>query len=123
METNELTKRVIGLAIEVHKTLGPGLLESSYEACLMYELLEHQINAEQQVTLPLNYKGKQIQARYRVDILIPSKLIIELKAVEKILPIHIAQTITYMKLSGIQTDLIINFNASKLISGIKRLKL
>lgn len=123
METNELTKRVIGLAIEVHKTLGPGMLESSYEACLMYELLEHQINAEPQATLPLNYKGKQIQAGYRVDISIPSKLIIELKAVEKILPIHIAQTITYMKLSGIQTGLIINFNASKLINGIKRLKL
>jgi len=121
METNNLTQTIIGLAIEVHKTLGPGLLESSYEACLMYELAEHGIFAQQQAVLPIHYKGKKIDNGYRVDILIPNQLIIELKAVDKILPIHIAQTLTYMKLSNIQTGLIINFNASKLTNGLKRL--
>ncbi|MEP7704984.1 GxxExxY protein [Paraglaciecola sp. 25GB23A] len=123
MDENNLTQTIIGLAINVHKELGPGLLESSYEACLIYELLEHGIAAEQQSVLPINYKGKQIDNGYRVDILIPTKLIIELKAVDKILPIHIAQTLTYMKLSNIQTGLIINFNASRLTNGIKRLRL
>jgi GxxExxY protein len=123
MDENSLTQTIIGLAINVHRELGPGLLESSYEACLMYELLEHGIAAEQQSVLPINYKGKQIDNGYRVDILIPAKLIIELKAVDKILPIHIAQTLTYMKLGKIQTGLIINFNASKLSNGLKRLRL
>jgi GxxExxY protein len=123
MVADNLTQTIIGLAIDVHKELGPGLLESSYEACLMYELLEHGIAAEQQSALPINYKGKQIDNGYRVDILIPTKLIIELKAVDKILPIHIAQTLTYMKLSNIRTGLIINFNAQKLTNGLKRLRL
>jgi GxxExxY protein len=123
MDIDRLTQSIIGLAIEVHRTLGPGLLESSYEACLVYELLGHGIAAQQQSILPINYKGNKIENGYRVDILIPTKLIIELKAVDKILPIHIAQTLTYMKLSHIQTGLIINFNASRLTNGIKRLKL
>lgn len=123
MTMDNLTQMVIGAAIEVHKTLGPGLLESSYEACLMYELIDQEIEVQQQVTLPINYKGKLINSGYRIDILLPNKLIIELKAVDKILPIHIAQTLTYMKLSNIKTGLILNFNTQKLTNGIKRLKL
>jgi GxxExxY protein len=123
METNELTQKIIGAAIEVHKALGPGLLESSYEACLMFEIVEQGITANQQTLLPINYKGHKIDSGYRIDILIPETLIIELKATDKIHPIHIAQTLTYMKLSNIKTGLIINFNVPKLTDGIKRLRL
>jgi GxxExxY protein len=123
MTTDNLTQKIIGLAIEVHKTLGPGLLESSYESCLMYELINHNIEVQQQVALPIQYKGVRINGGYRVDILIPNKLIIELKVIDKILPIHIAQTLTYMKLSNIHTGLLLNFNVRKLTDGIKRLKL
>lgn len=118
-----LTQKVIGLSIEVHKELGPGLLESSYEACLMYELHKNGVLAKQQVLLPINYKDTKIVNGYRIDILIPNTLILELKATNKILPIHIAQTLTYMKLSNIKTGLIINFNVTKLRNGLKRLKL
>lgn len=123
MENTQLTQQVIGLAIEVHKTLGPGLLESSYECCLMYELTNHNIEVQQQVALPIQYKGVRINGGYRVDILIPNKLIIELKVIDKILPIHIAPTLTYMKLSNISTGLLLNFNVRELTDGIKRLKL
>ena len=123
MRINDLTQNVIGLAIEVHKILGPGLLESSYEACLMHELIGHGINAKQQYLLPINYKGNTIDSGYRIDILIPNYLIIELKATDKVLPIHIAQTLTYMKLSNVQTGLIINFNTTMLTKGLKRLRL
>jgi GxxExxY protein len=118
-----LTQKVIGLSIEVHKELGPGLLESSYEACLIYELLKSGIKAKQQVLLPINYKGTKIDNGYKIDILIPEKLIIELKSANRILPIHIAQTLTYMKLSNIKTGLIINFNVTKLTNGLKRLSI
>ncbi len=115
-----LTQKVIGCAIEVHKTLGPGLLESSYESCLMYELQQAGIIAQRQVLLPINYKGVSIDAGYRLDILLPEKLIIELKSVDKLAPIHTAQLITYLKLSRIKTGLLINFNEIKLVNGIKR---
>ena len=123
MEQQKLTQQVIGAAIEVHKTLGPGLLESSYEACLMFELLQQSIDAHQQVLLPINYKNQHIDSGYRIDIVIPNNLIIELKVIDKILPIHIAQTLTYMKLSKIKTGLIINFNTTQLIKGVKRLRI
>jgi GxxExxY protein len=123
MDNQVFTQQIIGLAIEVHKVLGPGLLESSYESCLMHELIEHKINAQQQSLLPINYKGIYIENGYRIDILIPNTLIIELKATDKILPIHIAQTLTYMKLSNIKTGLILNFNVPKLTDGLKRLSL
>ena len=115
-----LTQKVIGCAIEVHKTLGPGLLESSYESCLMYELQQAGIIAERQVVLPINYKGISIDAGYRLDILLPEKLIIELKSVDKLASIHTAQLITYLKLSSIKTGLLINFNETKLMNGLKR---
>jgi len=123
MELDLLTQKVIGLSIEVHKELGPGLLESSYEACLMYELQKNGVHAKQQVLLPINYKDTKIDNGYRIDILVPNALILELKSINKILPIHIAQTLTYMKMSNIQTGLIINFNVTKLTNGLKRLKL
>ncbi len=121
METDLLTKKVIGCAIEVHKTLGPGLLESTYESCLMYELQQAGIVAKSQVLLPINYKDVSIDAGYRLDILLPNKLIIELKSVEQLAPIHTAQLITYLKLSKIKTGLLINFNEIRLMNGVKRI--
>lgn len=123
METDLLTQRVIGCAIEVHRTLGPGLLESSYEQCLMYELKQAGLIAKSQVLLPIVYKSVVIDAGYRLDILLPGKLILELKAVENLLPIHTAQLITYLKLSNIKTGLLINFNVPKLTDGIKRVSI
>jgi len=120
MDINKLTHAVIGCAIEVHKTLGPGLLESTYEACLIYELNELGLATKTQYDLPVYYKDTHINAGYRLDILLPNKLIIELKSVEKLLPIHSAQLITYMKLANVSAGLLINFNTIKLIDGIKR---
>ncbi|MFT4907897.1 MAG: GxxExxY protein [Oleispira sp.] len=114
---------VIGCAIEVHRHLGPGLLESSYERCLMYELAQKGVYAQNQVLLPINYKGVEIDAGYRLDILIPDTLILELKAVDKLSPVYTAQVLTYLKLTGIKTGLLINFNEKKLIDGLKRISL
>ena len=114
---------VIGCAIEVHQHLGPGLLESSYERCLMYELAQKGVYAQNQVLLPINYKGVEIDAGYRLDILIPDTLILELKAGDKLSPIYTAQVLTYLKLTGIKTGLLINFNEKKLIDGLKRISL
>lgn len=120
-ENDPLTQTVIGLAIEVHKQLGPGLLESAYEACLCYELSEKGISFDRQVDLPVSYKSIEIGAGYRLDIVVENKLIIELKTVERILPVHEAQLLTYLKFSGIRTGLILNFNAAVLKDGIRRL--
>ena len=121
MEKDFLTQKVIGCAIEVHKELDPGLLESSYESCLLYELNQAGILAQSQVLLPINYKGMTIDAGYRLDVLIPGVLILELKAVDKLQAIHTAQLITYLKLTGIKTGLLINFNVNKLVDGVKRI--
>ncbi len=123
MHIDELTQTVIGCAIEVHKTLGPGLLESSYESCLMYELCQAGLFIKNQVELPIIYKEQYIATGYKLDILLPNELIIELKAVDKLQPIHSAQLITYMKLSNVNTGLLINFNTLKLVDGIKRFNL
>ena len=123
MDIDHLTQTVIGYAIEVHKQLGSGLLESSYEACLMYELHQAGIKVERQLTLPIRYKNLEIESGYRLDLFIPDKLVIELKSVDKLLPIHSAQILTYMKLSKVNTGLLINFNALKLIDGVKRFNL
>ncbi len=123
MEKDFLSKKVIGCAIEVHKTLGPGLLESSYERCLMHELASSGISANSQVLLPIQYKGVEIDAGYRLDIILPGQLILELKAVDKLAPIHTAQLLTYLKLSGIKTGLLINFNVPRLMDGLKRVSL
>ena len=120
MEFDELSKKVIGFALEVHKTLGPGLMESVYEKCLSFELTKAGLKYEIQKAIPVNYKGVQIDCGYRIDILVEGKLIVELKSVDKVLPLHQSQILTYMKLAGISTGLLLNFNVSKLKDGIQR---
>ena len=117
---NIITGQIIKAAIEVHGNLGPGLLESSYEGCLIHELLDSGVNARSQVSLPLQYKGKSIDVGYRVDLLVEDQIIVELKSVEKILPIHSAQILTYLKLSGLKLGLLINFNTVRIKEGIQR---
>ena len=120
MEFDKLSGRVIGCALEVHKQLGPGLLESSYERCLSYELLSAGIRHETQKELPIDYKGTKLDCGYRVDLFVDNKLIVELKVVEKLLPIHEAQILTYMKLAGVKIGLLLNFNVVRFKDGIKR---
>jgi GxxExxY protein len=119
-EFEELSHRVIGCAIEVHRILGPGLLESSYQRCLSRELELNGIVHACEAPLPIEYKGVTLECGYRVDVLIESALIVELKSVKEIDPIHEAQILTYMKLSGIRTGLMFNFNVTKLKDGMKR---
>lgn len=116
----ELSRRVIGCAIEVHRVLGPGLLESSYQRCLSRELDLNGIEHTCEAPLPIEYKGIILECGYRVDILIGRELILELKSVRTVEPIHEAQILTYMKLSGIRTGLILNFHVNKLKDGMKR---
>ena len=120
MEFDELSNRVIGCALEVHRELGPGLLESTYEQCLAHELKINGIRFELQHPLPVKYKGVRLDCGYRVDILVEDKLIIELKSVEQMKSIHEAQLLTYMRLAGVKIGLLINFNVTKLKNGIKR---
>ncbi|NIA16459.1 MAG: GxxExxY protein [Nitrospiraceae bacterium] len=123
MEFDLLSNRVIGCALEVHRNLGPGLLESTYEQCLAHELSSAGIPFETQKPLPVFYKGIHIDCGYRIDILVKPELIVELKSVEKILPIHEAQLLTYMKLANAPIGLLINFNVPRLKQGLKRLVL
>ena len=120
-EGDSFTELVIGKAIEVHRELGPGLLESAYEECLCHELEGASISFERQAELPLHYKGRELDCGYRVDILFPDKLILEIKAVTELQPIHEAQLLTYMKLSNVSLGLLLNFNVPLLKAGIKRL--
>ena len=120
MEFDELSRKVIGLSIEVHRELGPGLLENTYKQCLAYELSQAGINFQIEVELPVKYKNVHISCGYRIDLLIENNLIIELKSVDKIIPIHEAQLLTYMKLSDIKVGLLMNFNEIVLKDGIKR---
>jgi GxxExxY protein len=117
---DDLSNKIIGCAIEVHKSLGPGLLESTYEQCLAYEFSNNDIRFELQKALPVEYKGIRLDCGYRIDILVENRIILELKAVEQLLPIHEAQLLTYMKLSNIKTGLLINFNELRLKDGLKR---
>jgi GxxExxY protein len=120
-DINYLTGEVIGAAIEVHKVLGPGLLESAYEECLCRELELRKIPHERQKDLPVEYKGVKLDCGYRLDILVQNTLIVELKACESLQPIHEAQLLTYLKLTGIKLGLLINFNVPLLKQGIRRL--
>ena len=120
-DINYLTGEVIGAAIEVHKVLGPGLLESAYEECLCRELELRKIPHERQKDLPVEYKGVKLDCGYRLDILVQNTLIVELKACESLQPIHEAQLLTYLKLTGIKLGLLINFNVPVLKQGIRRL--
>ena len=120
MNFDPLSHKVIGCALEVHRNLGPGLLESTDEKCLAHELTDVKISFKVQKALPVLCKGINIDCGYRVDLLIEDKLIVELKSVEKMLGVHEAQLLTYMKLSGINLGLLINFNSKVLKDGLKR---
>ena len=120
MEFDDLSNRVIGFAIEVHRALGPGLLESAYEPCLAHELRRNDIDFTLQRPQPIKYKGIQLDCGYRIDMLVAGELILELKSVDQIKGIHEAQLLTYMKLAGVKIGLLINFNVTKLKDGIKR---
>ena len=122
-ERDPLTESILGAAIEVHRILGPGLLESVYETCLCYELEQRGVEFRRQDSLPIIYKGRALDDDLRVNILLPGLLIVEVKAVQELLPIHEAQLLTYMKLAKISTGLLINFNVRLLKEGIKRRKL
>jgi GxxExxY protein len=116
----ELTRQIIGAAIEVHKRLGPGLLESIYEICMAYEMTLRGLAFEKQKALTVEYKGMHLESDYRLDFIVEGKIVVELKAVEKVLPIHEAQLLTYMRLTGCKVGLIINFNVPILKDGIVR---
>ena len=122
MEKDPLTGKVIGCALEVHRSLGPGLLESSYQQCLAHELRLNEISFKLECPVPVEYKGVRLDCGYRIDILVEDELIIELKAIDKIQGIHKAQILTYMRLAQIETGLLINFNVERLKDGIQRFK-
>jgi GxxExxY protein len=122
-EHDLLTQRVIGFAIDVHRQLGPGLLESAYEECLCFELKDNSLPFKRQVPLPVVYKSVRLDCGYRLDVVVQDQVILELKTVERLVPIHEAQMLTYMKLSGIRTGLLLNFNSAVLKDGIRRLVL
>jgi len=117
-----VTEKVIGCAIEVHRALGPGLLESAYEQCMARELSLHSIRFRLQVPVPVQYKGIDLECGYRIDLLIDDQVLVELKSVDRLSAIHDAQLLTYMKLARIATGLLINFNSMRLIGGIRRFK-
>ena len=120
-EKDPLTEKIIGLAIEVHRELGPGLLESAYETCLCHELSTNDVPFRRQVAVPISYKSIVLESGFRADVIVDDRVLLELKSVEKLTPIHSAQIITYLKLSGIKTGLLFNFNERVLRNGIKRL--
>ena len=116
-----VTERVIGLAIDVHRSLGPGLLESAYEECLCFELKQNGISHERQVPLPIMYKEVRLDCGYRMDIVVQRDLVVEIKSIDRLLPIHDAQLLTYLRLSGCKIGLLLNFNHVVLKEAIRRL--
>lgn len=119
-DLNRLSDKIIGAAIEVHRELGPGLLESTYETAMLYEMELRGLEATKQVALPICYKNLEIQDAYKLDLVVANSVIIELKTVEALLPIHTAQLLTYLKMSKKHLGLLINFNSVRLVDGIKR---
>jgi len=117
---NRITESIIGAAIEVHRALGPGLLESAYEACLAFELAQRGLQVEQQKPLPVLYREVKLDCGYRLDLLVEEAVIVEVKAVDRLMPIHQAQLLSYLKLSGCKVGLLINFNVKVLKDGIRR---
>ncbi len=120
MDREGIFKKVLDCAFEVHSNLGPGLLEGVYEECLIFELQNAGLKVEKQKSLPLTYKGLLLESRLRIDILVENQIIIELKAVEELTDVHLAQTLTYLKLSGCRLALLVNFNVTHFKNGIKR---
>jgi len=123
IELDALAKGVVDAAFKVHKALGPGLLESAYQACMEIELERRGVPFSVQELLPISYEGVRIDGAYRIDLLVGGKLVVELKAVEKLLPVHQAQILTYLRLTGLRLGLLINFNAPLIKDGIKRIAL
>lgn len=120
-EINSVTEAIIGAAIAVHRELGPGLLESAYEACLGYELRSRGYEVQRQLELPVNYRGVKVDAGFRIDLLVNGLVVVELKAVEKLERIHEAQLHTYLRLTGLHAGLLMNFNVVRLVDGLKRI--
>ncbi len=123
METNRITEKIIGCAIDIHRKLGPGLLESAYEDCLEYALKKAGLSCERQKPIQVQYEEIRLKCGYRIDILVENAVIIELKSVDCFNPVHEAQILTYMKFSGIRTGLLINFNTTVLKNGLRRYRL
>jgi GxxExxY protein len=123
METNQITEKIIGCAIEVHRFLGPGLLESAYEECLAFELQKAGLNIERQKAVPVVYKEIKLDCGYRIDILVENKIVIELKTLDEFNPVHEAQILTYIKFAQKSIGLLINFNVTLLKNGIRRYRL
>ena len=121
MEVNRVTREIIGAAIEVHRELGPGLLESAYEACLAYELTQRGLRVEQQKPLPVVYRDVHLECGYRLDLVVEDIVIVELKSVEKLAAVHRAQVLSYLRLANRQVGLLINFNEKVLMNGVHRL--
>ena len=121
MELNDITGHIVDASMKVHTELGPGLLESAYEACLAHELTKRGLKAVSQLALPVKYDGIELDAGYRIDLLVEDRVIVELKAVEKTTPLHEAQLLSYLKLSNKKIGLLINFNVVRLKDGIKRM--
>jgi GxxExxY protein len=122
-QINRITETIIGAAIEVHRALGPGLLESAYEACLVFELEQRGLKVEHQKPLPVVYQSVNLDCGYRIDLLVEDTVVVEIKAVDQLAPIHEAQLLSYLKLSGCRFGLLINFNVMMLKDGIRRRKL
>jgi GxxExxY protein len=120
MKINDTSRQIIGCAIEVHKVLGPGLLESAYQECLYYELFQIKLKVEKEIPMPIVYKEIKLDHGYRIDLLVEKEVVVEIKTVEAFSDVHLAQILTYMKLGGFHLGLLINFNVSLLKQGIKR---
>lgn len=121
MTENELSKTIIGCAIEVHKNLGPGLLESAYQECLYYELIQADLKVKKEKPMPIEYKEVKLDHGYRIDLLVENKVVIEIKTVELLNDVHTAQVLTYLRLGGYKLGLLLNFHVSVLKNGIKRI--
>ncbi len=120
MKDDDISGQIVDAAMEVHTALGPGLLETAYEACLAHELSCRGLRVRRQVSMPVVYKGREIDAGYRMDLLVAERIVVELKAVEKLTPVHEAQVISYLRLSGLHVGLLINFHVPRLKQGIRR---
>ncbi|MDX2191352.1 MAG: GxxExxY protein [Bacteroidota bacterium] len=120
MTENELSSKIIGVGIEIHTALGPGLLENAYKECLYYKMVQSGLFVEKEKPMPLTYEGVKLECGYRIDLLVENKVVIEIKSVETLNDVHLAQTLTYMKLGNYKLGLLINFNVFKLKDGIKR---
>ncbi|MFI4936404.1 MAG: GxxExxY protein [Caulobacterales bacterium] len=121
MDENEVGERILGCALRVHRALGPGLLENAYEACLSYELSKAGIEHKRQLSLPITYDGNRIDLGYRLDLLVADLVVVEVKAVDQLTDVHMAQLLSYLKLGGYKLGYLLNFNVKMLTSGIRRL--